>query len=57
MTNANVTGDKPIVRSQSVSDRRAVNPIVAFYDIHGRKRDVSVTPSGVKREWYVCTKL
>jgi hypothetical protein len=32
---------KPIaVRLQAISDVTAVNPIVAFYDIHGRKGDV-----------------
>jgi hypothetical protein len=39
--NAHVTGGKPIaVRSQSISDVSAVNPLVAFYDIHGRKGEV-----------------
>jgi hypothetical protein len=34
-----MTGGKPIaVRSQSISDVIAVNPLVAFYDIHGRKK-------------------
>jgi hypothetical protein len=38
---ADVTGGKPIaVWSQSISDVNAVNPLVAFYDIHGRKREV-----------------
>jgi hypothetical protein len=27
-------------RSQSISGVSAVNPLVAFYDIHGRKREV-----------------
>jgi hypothetical protein len=37
---ADVTGGKPIaVRSQSISGEDAVNPLVAFYDIHGRKRE------------------
>jgi hypothetical protein len=36
-----VTGGKPIaVWSQSISGVRAINPLVAFYDIHGRKREV-----------------
>jgi hypothetical protein len=36
-----VTGGKPIVvLSQSVSGVIAINPSVAFYDIHGRKREV-----------------
>jgi hypothetical protein len=38
---ADVTGGKPIaVWSQSISGVNAVNPLVAFYDIHGRKREV-----------------
>jgi hypothetical protein len=38
---ANVTGGKPIaVLLQSISGVSAINPSVAFYDIHGRKRDV-----------------
>jgi hypothetical protein len=41
MNTADVTGGKPIaVRLQSISDGDAVNPLVAFYDIHGRKREV-----------------
>jgi hypothetical protein len=36
---ADVTGGKPIaVWLQSISGGDAVNPLVAFYDIHGRKR-------------------
>jgi hypothetical protein len=38
---ADVTGGKPIaVWSQSVSDVRAINPLAAFYDIYGGKREV-----------------
>jgi hypothetical protein len=38
---AHVTGGKPIaVRSQSISEVSAVNPLVAFYDIHGRNGEV-----------------
>jgi hypothetical protein len=40
---ADVTGGKPIAadrRSQSISGVSAINPVVAFYDIHGRKREV-----------------
>jgi hypothetical protein len=42
MTNtADVTGGKPIaVLLQSVSGVSAINPLVAFYDIHGGKREV-----------------
>jgi hypothetical protein len=36
-----VTGDKPIaVLLQSISGVSAINPLVTFYDIHGRKRVV-----------------
>jgi hypothetical protein len=36
---ADVTGGKPIaVILQYVSGVSAINPLVAFYDIHGRKR-------------------
>jgi hypothetical protein len=38
---ANVTGGKPIaVLLQSTSGISAINPLVAFYDIHGGKREV-----------------
>jgi hypothetical protein len=38
---ANVTGGKPIADStQSISSVSAINPLVAFYDIHGRNREV-----------------
>jgi hypothetical protein len=38
---ADVTGGKPIaVLLQSISDVSAINPLVAFYDIHGGKREV-----------------
>jgi hypothetical protein len=38
---ADMTGGKPIaVSSQSLSYVNAINPIVALYDIHGRKREV-----------------
>jgi hypothetical protein len=37
---ADVTGGKPIaVGSQSISGVNAINPLVAFYDIYGRKRE------------------
>jgi hypothetical protein len=39
--NADVTSSKLIaVKSQSISGVSAVNPLVAFYDNHGRKREV-----------------
>jgi hypothetical protein len=38
---ADVTGGKPIpVLLQSISGVCAINPLVAFYDIHGGKREV-----------------
>jgi hypothetical protein len=38
---ADVTGGKPIaVLLQSISGVRAINSLVAFYDIHGGKREV-----------------
>jgi hypothetical protein len=38
---ADVTGGKRIaVLLQSTSGVSAINPLVAFYDIHGGKRDV-----------------
>jgi hypothetical protein len=38
---ADVTGGKPIaVLLQSISGVSAINPLVAFYDIHGGKRKV-----------------
>jgi hypothetical protein len=36
-----VTGGKPIaVLLQSISDVNGINPLVAFYDIYGGKREV-----------------
>jgi hypothetical protein len=38
---ADVTDGKPIaVLLQSISGVSAINPLVAFYDIHGGKREV-----------------
>jgi hypothetical protein len=38
---ADVTGGKPIAALlQSISDVSAIIPLVAFYDIHGGKREV-----------------
>jgi hypothetical protein len=38
---ADVTGGKPIaVLSQSILRVSAVNPLVTFYDIHGKKGEV-----------------
>jgi hypothetical protein len=38
---ADVTGGNPIaILLQSISGVSAINPLVAFYDIHGGKRDV-----------------
>jgi hypothetical protein len=39
--NADVKGGKPIaVLLQSISGISAINPLVAFYDIHGGNREV-----------------
>jgi hypothetical protein len=38
---ADVTGGKPIaILLQSISGVNAINPLVAFYDIHGEKREM-----------------
>jgi hypothetical protein len=37
---ADVTGKPIAVWSQTISDVNAINTLVAFYDIHGRKREV-----------------
>jgi hypothetical protein len=38
---ADVTGGKPIaILLQPLSGVSAINPLVAFYDIHGGKREV-----------------
>jgi hypothetical protein len=38
---ANMAGGKPIaVWSQTISGVSAINPLVAFYDIHWRKREL-----------------
>jgi hypothetical protein len=37
---ADVTGGKPIAILQSISGESAINPVVTFYDIHGRNREV-----------------
>jgi hypothetical protein len=38
---ADVTGNKPIaVLLQSILGVNAINPLVAFYDIHGGEREV-----------------
>jgi hypothetical protein len=58
---ADVTGGKPIaVLLQSISGVSAINPLVAFYDIHGGKREVSFilswTPNETTNSMYVnCT--
>jgi hypothetical protein len=40
MKTADVTGGKPIALLQCISGVSAINPLVAFYDIHGEKRGV-----------------
>jgi hypothetical protein len=38
---ADVIGGKPIAASlQSISGVSAIDPLVSFYDVHGRKREV-----------------
>jgi hypothetical protein len=37
---ADVIGGKPIAVLQSISGVSAINPLIAFYDIHGGKREV-----------------
>jgi hypothetical protein len=37
---ADVTGGKPMALLQSISGVSAINPLVAFYDIHRGKREV-----------------
>jgi hypothetical protein len=40
---ANVTGDKPVAAwSQSITGVSVINPLVVFYGIHGRKREVLI---------------
>jgi hypothetical protein len=41
MNTADVTGGNPIaIWLQSISDVSAINPLVVFYDIHGRAREL-----------------
>jgi hypothetical protein len=48
-----VTGGKPIaVLLQPISGVSAINPLVAFYDIHGRKRCYSFILSRTPQETY-----
>jgi hypothetical protein len=51
---AEVTGGKPFaVLLQSISGVSAINPLVAFYDIHGGKREVlffSFVPDTTREE-------
>jgi hypothetical protein len=47
---ADVTGGKPIaVLLQSISGVSAINPLVAYYDIHGENREVLSA-----RDYHVC---
>jgi hypothetical protein len=54
---ADVTGGKPIVVYQYISGVSAINPLVAFYDIHGRKREVFIflsrTPHDRATAWQI----
>jgi hypothetical protein len=58
-----VTGGKPIAGLlQSISGVSAINPLVAFYDIHGGKREVLFfyfvpdTTRGTTRDDEKCNK-
>jgi hypothetical protein len=50
-----VTDGKPIaVWSQSISGVSAINPLVAFYDFYGRKREVLFFYSVPDTTRYLC---
>jgi hypothetical protein len=50
---ADVTGGKPIaVLLQLISGISAINPLVAFYDIHGGKREVLFFYFDTTRDYY-----
>jgi hypothetical protein len=55
---ADVTGGKPIaVLLQFISGVCAINPLVAFYDIHGGKREVLFfyfVPDATRESSYMC---
>jgi hypothetical protein len=49
---ADVTGGKPIaVWSQSILGVDAINTLVAFYDIHGRKREAYILSRTPPETW------
>jgi hypothetical protein len=51
---ADVTVGKPnAVWSQSISGENTINPLVAIYDINGRKREVLFCPGHHTRRLYV----
>jgi hypothetical protein len=55
MGTADETGGKPVtVWSQSIAGANAINHLVAFYDIHGRKREVLFFYSvpGITRDYF-----
>jgi hypothetical protein len=56
---ADVTGGKPIaVKSQFIAGVSAINYLVAFYDIHGRKGEVVFfVPSQTPHENFVIESL
>jgi hypothetical protein len=58
---ADVTGGKPIaVLLQSISGVSAINPLVAFYDIHGGKRAVLFfyfVPDTTRDTLYTCSSI
>jgi hypothetical protein len=50
---ADVTGGKPIaVLLQSISGVSAINPLVAFYDIHGEVLIFYVVPDTTRNDLY-----
>jgi hypothetical protein len=59
MNTTDVTDGKPIaVLLQFISDVNVINPLVAFYDIHGGKREVPFfyfVPD-TTRDYYQSTK-
>jgi hypothetical protein len=51
---ADVTGGKTIaIRSQSILDVNADNPLVAFYDIHGRQGEDTHSLSRTPHKTYL----
>jgi hypothetical protein len=58
MNTADVTGSKPIaIWSQSLSGVSAINPLVAFYDIHGRKNKNNIDITDIPTRRPCITKI